>query len=206
LGVPYLLEADGTSEDLHESFTPEEFKTTFLLAFSGHVITLAGYPINVNKELPQSVDTDVLPLGPLLSSWSARGVNHIADGIRHLTDWRHFNDILEVAPGHVRAKLLIHSGHGSVSILLLDISHANNVPCFDGGGMHHDPKSNGSPGARAPTNGTHFGLLGVRHEGKRPGIHGETCVPLPKWSRSQVYSSLAYRKCYMRQGYPLQRR
>ena len=45
----HLLQANGTVEDLHESFIPDELKTTFLLAPRGLVITLVGDPNNVNK-------------------------------------------------------------------------------------------------------------------------------------------------------------
>ena len=44
-----------------------------------------------------------------------------------MTDLRHFLDILEGTPDQVRTKLLTHSGHDSVSVLLADIPHANNV-------------------------------------------------------------------------------
>ena len=87
----------------------------FLLFPRGLFTTLLGDPENVNNELPQTVDTDGLPPGPL-SPRSARGVKHIADGIRRLADWRHFLDILEGALDQVRTKLLTHSGHGNVSV------------------------------------------------------------------------------------------
>ena len=72
----HLLHAHNAIEGLHESFTPEELKTAFLLAPRGLVITLLGDHNNVNKELPQKMDTYVLPLGPL-SHGGARGVMHI---------------------------------------------------------------------------------------------------------------------------------
>ncbi len=72
-----------------------------------------GDPSSVANELPPTVDTDVIPIGPL-SPMSARGVRHVAASIRRLTDLRHFLDILEGAPDQVRTKLLIHSGHDTI--------------------------------------------------------------------------------------------
>ena len=59
---------------------------------------------------------------------SARGVRHVTIGIRRLTEWHHFLDIMEGGPDQVRTKLLTHySGHGNVSVLLADTPHADNV-------------------------------------------------------------------------------
>ncbi len=71
--------------DLQESFTANDLLMAFLLAPRGLFITIRGDPRIVDKELSPSVDTDVLPLGPL-SPGSARGVKHIAAGIRRLSD------------------------------------------------------------------------------------------------------------------------
>jgi hypothetical protein len=98
----------------------------FLLAPRGLVITVPGDPRSDAKELPPTVDTDVLPPGPLTHG-SGGGVRHIAMGIRKLSSWRRFLDILGVAPEHTRAKLLTHSEHDNVSILLINTPHANNV-------------------------------------------------------------------------------
>jgi len=98
----------------------------FLLAPRGLVITIPGDPRSVAKELPPSLDTDVLPQG-LLSPGSARGVKHIAAGIRRLSGWRRFLDILGAAPEHTRAQLLTRVGHDSVSVLLADKPRAKNV-------------------------------------------------------------------------------
>ncbi len=72
----------------------------FLLAPRGLVITRPGDLRNGAKELPPTVDTDVLPPGPL-SPGSAREIKHIAAGIRRLSDWRKFMDILE---SHLRVR------------------------------------------------------------------------------------------------------
>jgi len=78
-----------------------------------------------SSDLP-SVDADVIPIGSI-TPMSARGVWHVAAGIRRLPAWRHFLDILEGAPVQVRTKLLTHSGHGSVSILLANTPHTDNA-------------------------------------------------------------------------------
>ena len=108
-----LLEAHKAAVGLQESFTLDELKATFLLAPRGLVITTHGDPSSVAKELPPTVDTDVIPIGSL-SPMSARGVRHVAAGIWRLTYWRQFLDTLEGAPDHVRNKILTHSGNGSV--------------------------------------------------------------------------------------------
>jgi hypothetical protein len=112
--------------DLQESFTHDDLQMAFLLASRGLDITVPGDPLSLAKELPPTVDTDVLPLGPPMFG-SARGVKHIAAGIRRLSDWRRFFDIMVAAPEHTRAKLLTHSGHGSVLVLIADTPHAQNV-------------------------------------------------------------------------------
>ena len=122
----YLVEAHKATVGLHESFTLDELKTTFLLAPRGLVITMLGDPSNVSKDLPPTVDTDVIQAGPL-SPMSARGVRHVVAGIRRLADWRHFLGILEGAHDQVRTKLLTYSGHDNVSALLAVTPHANNV-------------------------------------------------------------------------------
>ncbi len=122
----HLRESHRAAVELQESFSSEDLQTAFLLAPRGMVITLRGDPRSVAKELPQTVDTDVIPLGRL-SPGSTRGVKHVVAGIRRLTDWRRFLDILGASPDQVRTKLLTHSGHGSVSVLHSDTLHANNV-------------------------------------------------------------------------------
>ena len=113
----HLLQAHGAAAALQESFTPEELDTAFLLTPRGLVITPPSDPNNVSKDLPQKIDTDVLPPGPL-SHGGARGIEHIATRIWRLAVWRHFFDILEGAPNNIRTKLLAHFGHGSVFAFL----------------------------------------------------------------------------------------
>ena len=81
----HLLDAHKAAVDLQESFSRDELQMAFLLAPRGIVITLPGDPRNVAKELPPTVGTDVLPLGPI-SPGGLRGIKHIADGIRRLSD------------------------------------------------------------------------------------------------------------------------
>ena len=109
----HLLTAHQAAVDLQESFTRDDLRMALLFAPRGLVITIPGDPRGAAKELPPTVDKDVLPPGPL-SPGSARGVKHIAAGVRRLFDCRRFLNILGVAPDHTRAKLLSHSGHGSV--------------------------------------------------------------------------------------------
>jgi hypothetical protein len=94
-----------------------------LFAPRGLVITVRGDPNSVAKDLPSTVDTDGLPAGPI-SPGSARGVKHIAVGMRRLSDRRQFLDLLGSSPDQVRIKLLTHSGRGNVSVLLADTPHA----------------------------------------------------------------------------------
>ena len=77
----HLLDAHRAAVDLQESFSNDDMQMAFLLAPRGLVIKLLGDPRNVAKELPPTVDTDVLPLDPL-SPGSAWGVKQIAAGIR----------------------------------------------------------------------------------------------------------------------------
>ena len=81
----HLLKAHQAEVDLQESFTHDDLQLPVLLAPRGLFITILGGPRSVAKELPPTVDTDVLPLGPL-SPGSARGVKHIAAEIRRLFD------------------------------------------------------------------------------------------------------------------------
>jgi hypothetical protein len=70
--------------ELHESFFNEGLEMAFMLPPRGHIITLPSNPRSVAKELPPTVDTNILPLGSLYPG-SARGVKHIAAGIRRLS-------------------------------------------------------------------------------------------------------------------------
>jgi len=97
-----------------------------LLAPRGLVITQPGDPSTVAKDVLPTVVTDVVPLGTV-SPGSTRGVKHVAAGIRRLTDWWRFLDNLRASPGHIRTRLLTHSGHGSVSVLHTDTPQASNV-------------------------------------------------------------------------------
>ena len=112
----HLLAAHRAAVCLQESFTTADLHRAFLLAPRGLVIKLPGDPNNAAKELPQTVETEVVPLG-CLSPGSTRGIKHVASGLRRLMDWRKFLDILSASPAQVRTKLLTHSGHGSVSVL-----------------------------------------------------------------------------------------
>ena len=81
----HLLDAHKAAVEMHESFTENELQTALMLAPRGLVITMPGDPSSVAKDLPPTVDTDVLPAGPL-SPRSARGARHIAAGTRRLSD------------------------------------------------------------------------------------------------------------------------
>jgi hypothetical protein len=83
----HLMDAHREAVNLHESFTADELHTALLLAPRVLVITVQGDPSSVAKDLPPTVDTDVLPTGPL-SSGSARSVKHVVAGMRRLSDWR----------------------------------------------------------------------------------------------------------------------
>ena len=61
----HLLEAYKAAVGLQESFTHDELQTTFLLALRRLIITMPGNPSSVSKDLPPTVDTDVIPIGPL---------------------------------------------------------------------------------------------------------------------------------------------
>jgi len=81
----HLMDAHREAVNLQESFTVNELQTALLLAPRGLVITVPGDPSRVAKDLPPTVDTDVLPAGPLTPG-SARGVKHVAAGMRRLSD------------------------------------------------------------------------------------------------------------------------
>ena len=112
----HLLEAHMNAVGLQESFSNEDMQMAFLLAPRGLVITIHGDPISVSKELPPTVDMEVIPAG-CLSPRSARGAKHVAAGFRRLSVWRRFLDILGAFPDQVRTKLLAHSEHDNVSVL-----------------------------------------------------------------------------------------
>ncbi len=122
----HLHAAHRAAVNLQDSFTAEDLNRAFLLAPRGLLITLPGDPTSAAKDLPQTVETAVVPTG-CLSPGPARGIRHVAAGLRRLQDWRKFLDILSASPTQVRTKLLSHSGHGSVSVLHSDIHHAGNV-------------------------------------------------------------------------------
>ena len=115
----HLLDAHKAAVGLEKSFSNDDMEMAFLLAPRGLVITLPGDPCNVAKEVPPKLG--------LLSHGSARGVKYIVAGIRRISHWRHFLDILGSSPDQIRTKLLTHFGHGGVSFLLADTPHANNV-------------------------------------------------------------------------------
>ena len=125
-GAKYLLKAHQTTITLQESFTPEELKVAFFMAPCGLVVATPGDPSNVNKDLAHIVKTGIIPPASL-SPGSTKGVMHIAAKIRRLVDWRHLMDILATAPDQVRTKLLIHHGHGNVSVLLADTPPSRNI-------------------------------------------------------------------------------
>ena len=83
----HLMDAHREAVDVQESFTADGLQTALLLAPRGLVIIVSGDPSSIAKDLPPIVGTDVLPAGPL-SPGSARGVKHIAAGMRRLSDWR----------------------------------------------------------------------------------------------------------------------
>jgi len=112
--------------DLHESFTQDDLQMAFLLGPRGLVIIVPGDPLNVAKELPHIVDTDVLPPGPLMPG-STRGVKGIAAGIKRLFACRRFPDFSGAALEHTSAKPLTHDGHGNVLVLIADTPHTHNV-------------------------------------------------------------------------------
>jgi len=112
----HLPEAHKMAVDLQESFSNGDMQMAFHLDPRGLVIFLPCDPRSVSKEQAPTVDTDVIPPGRLPPG-STRGVKHVAAGIRRLSDYRRFLDILGASPDQVRTKLLTHSGHGRVSVL-----------------------------------------------------------------------------------------
>ena len=60
----HLLKAHQAAVDLQESFTHDDLQMAFLLAPRGLVITIPGDPRSVAKELPPTMDSDVLPPDP----------------------------------------------------------------------------------------------------------------------------------------------
>ena len=61
----HLMDAHRVAVDLQESFTVDELQTALLLAPRGLVIIVPGDPNSVAKDVPPTVDTDVLPVGPI---------------------------------------------------------------------------------------------------------------------------------------------
>jgi hypothetical protein len=49
-----------------------------------------------------------------------KGVRFVSSGLRRLAGWRAFPDTLVATPSSLHPKLLSHSGHGSVSLLIAD--------------------------------------------------------------------------------------
>ena len=51
------------------------------------------------------------------SAIAPKGVRYVAEGLRKLTEWRVFFNLLFDVPPLTRSKILTHSGHGNVSTL-----------------------------------------------------------------------------------------
>ena len=114
------------------------------------------------------------------------GIEHITTGIRRLHDWRHFLDILDGAPNQVRTKLLTHYGHDSVSILLADIPHANNVSAE--AARITIRRITGAPALGHRQLGRTSTCPVCDTKGTRPGIHGTTRGPLPRGRSQSLYA------------------
>ncbi len=93
----HIIAAHRGSKDLQESFSNEDLQMALMLAPRGLVITVPGDPQSVSKDLAPTVDIDVISVGRLTPEFM-RGIKHVAAGIRRLSDWRQFLDILGTSP------------------------------------------------------------------------------------------------------------
>ena len=87
----------------------------------------ASDPRSVAKELPPTVDTDVLPLGPLSPGGPRTGGKPHCCGNTSPLRLAILPQSPSVVPRSGTHQPLTHSGHGNVSVLHSDIPHANNV-------------------------------------------------------------------------------
>ena len=67
--------------------------------------------------LTPALDVDVTPV----LTDAPKGVRFVSDGLRRSHDWRTFLSALADAPLSTQPKLLSHSSHGIVAILVSDI-------------------------------------------------------------------------------------
>ena len=104
---------------LHASFSGPEMHTISLVAPRGNIIQSAGDSASTALALTPTMVVEVTPA--LAEAVRApNGVRFVVSGLRRLQDWRSFLSVLASAPPSTRPKLLSHSGHVSVSILIFD--------------------------------------------------------------------------------------
>ncbi len=103
-------------------FTAEEHTTANLTAPRGYIITSAGDPSSAAQDLLSNIPVDSIPRLDEVAVAPKR-VHFVASTIKRLTNWRAYFELLSSAPLFIKSKILTHSGHGSVSILISDIPH-----------------------------------------------------------------------------------
>ena len=114
-----VCNAHADANFLQKSFTTEEHTTTSLTTPRDNIITSAGDPFSVIEDLLPTIPMDAIPRLDEIAP-APEGVRFIDFGIKRLSDFRAFFSLLFKSLPY-QAKLLIHSGHGNVSILLSDI-------------------------------------------------------------------------------------
>jgi len=116
----------GRATVLRSSFNPQELHLVGLIAPRGGIITSVGDTRVVASDMMLQLDGDVTP-ALHKAARAFKGVRVVAAELRRLSDWRSFLSILSTAPTSIKLKLLSHSGHGIVSILLSDTLLGRNA-------------------------------------------------------------------------------
>jgi len=85
-----------------------------------NIIIPVGDPSSVAQDLPPTIHTYVTPTLDSVAT-APKGVRYVGAGLRKLNEWRALFNLHNDVPPLTRPKLLIHSGHGNVSILYSNI-------------------------------------------------------------------------------------
>jgi hypothetical protein len=97
-----------------------------LTAPRSYIITSSGDPSSVDQDLLPTIPVDTIPrLDEVVVA--PKRARFIASNIKSLTNWRALFELLSSAPLSTKPKLLTHSGHGNVSIMLSDITPGRDI-------------------------------------------------------------------------------
>ncbi len=101
---------------MQQPFTPAKRHSADALAPRGNTIYSAGDTSSIVEDLPSTIDDEELP-ELHASTTTPKGVRYIAARVKIMRDWRIFFTLQSKTPARDQPKLLIHDGHGSVTLL-----------------------------------------------------------------------------------------